>query len=804
MASNGTPRSSTFFSGVAAKFTRHPFLAIAAVSFLAVVINCYPILFCGRSYVSPTSGSAMVYDSWPPLPGMTNTHPVWHHGCDTVAALIWSVPMGFVESRSLLEQGEIPLWNRYSHAGDTLIGQTTSGDPLQWIVILGHGSAGAWDIKFLLAKYIFCAGFGLLIFRLFGNVTLALVFTALAAYSGAFFFIHNHPVFFAFCYAPWVLFSAIGLVDPASKNHLRWGLLWLLANFACFNAGHVEVGVVLIGGLNLAALASGWAAHRNPVTAAKMTGRMAVATLFFLALTAPVWMAFLGALAGAYSAHANVYIHQLPFTSIAGLFDDLFYLSVAPENMVLPPAPGSSLLIITGCVLSWRRWRQARNEPFFWINSLAIVIWTGCVFGAVPAAVLKAVPLLNRVNHLCADFSYLVIIHLTIQCAYGFRSLAGERNLRRTMIDLFWVALVFAAATLLYWSKANHLFVPWNYLLCVGAAALGTPWLYVFLNSRDRAASAAGVAGIVLLALMANFRFGLYSFGNEDRLIIPGPRVTLNAPSPAIEWTRADKTGPFRVTGTGWSFYGDYAAVYGLEDIHSCAPLSNDRFMHLINHFPGIDLERVWIIKVVDPVTAQPLLNLLNVKYVLSTAPMDLSREQGFRIATNSDFHVLENREAWPRAFFTDQAVSVDSNEAFVSYLIENRKKPFIALTPDEIKKLPDTRMIESGNATVIPATHYQLLPNSTSFDVHATSAGMVCLTEGQAKDFIATANGKRKEVLTVNRAFKGIYLDTPGDYHVEFIYRPYGWRMSYALFWAALATIAGWAVFNAVRKKRI
>jgi len=61
----------------------------------------------------------------------------------------WEVPVGFIESRSLLEQHELPLWNRYSHAGDTLIGQAISmlGDPLQWIVILGQGSAGAWDFS---------------------------------------------------------------------------------------------------------------------------------------------------------------------------------------------------------------------------------------------------------------------------------------------------------------------------------------------------------------------------------------------------------------------------------------------------------------------------------------------------------------------------------------------------------------------------------------------------------------------------------------------------------------------------------
>jgi hypothetical protein len=46
------------------------------------------------------------------------------------------------------------------------------------------------------------------------------------------------------------------------------------------------------------------------------------------------------------------------------------------------------------------------------------------------------------------------------------------------------------------------------------------------------------------------------------------------------------------------------------------------------------------------------------------------------------------------------------------------------------------------------------------------------------------TANNEPKGVLTVNRAFKGVYLDKPGNYHIEFIYRPRHWRLACCLFW--------------------
>lgn len=744
----------------------------------------------------------MVYDGWPPLPGMGPTRQVSQHGSDTTAMMMWGVPAGFIESRSLLEHGELPLWNRYSHAGDTLIGQTVSmlGDPLQLIVIIGRGSAGAWDIKFLAAKFLFCVGFGLLILRLLGNRPLSLIYAVLAAYCGAFFYINNHPVFFVFSYAPWILLSAFGLLDLQSERPVRWELAWLLVNFACFNAGDVEAAVVLIGGLNLAAVADALTRGRKVADWAKVLGRLAAGTLLFLGLTAPVWMSFMAALEGSYSIHSEVQVVQLPLMSLPGVFDDLFYLLLRSDSFAAI-APGTSLLVLAGCILSALNWRQLKGEPFFWVNGGAILLWGGCVFGWVPAPVLAAIPLLNRVGHVYTNFSYLLVIHLTIQCAYGFKCLAREENFRRAMINFLWMGLVFAGMILAYGFGIAHRPIPWGYVLCAGTGAVGAPLLFSFLKSRQRQISVIGWVGIVVLGLVAHFRFGFYSSGADDLLMLPGPRVVLNAPSKAIDKIKADKPDPFRVVGLRWNFFGDYSAVYDLEDIRSCAPLSNGEFINLLRKFPGMNFSRDWVMEVTDPVAAQPLLNLLNVKYLL--APTNVSFQEGldFRLADRSDFGVLENLQVWPRAFFANQVVAITSTEKFIDHLLKNGKQPFIALTREEIEKQPGLQQLETTNqAAISPATNYRLFPNSTEFDIHASSAGMVCLTEGQAKDFTAKANNESKEVLTVNRAFKGIYLEQPGDYHIKFIYRPRHWRLACACFWISAGAVILWVLTSIIR----
>lgn len=791
----------------------HPRLAILLVSLLAVVINNYPILFCGKSYVSPMSSRTLVYNWWPPLPGMDQwpapTADTFHsvHGSDTEAMMWWGVPMGFIESRSLLEHGELPLWNRYGHGGEPLLGQAISmlGDPLQLIVILGRGSAWAWDIKFLTAKWLFCCGFGFLILRLLGSRGLSLIYAALGAYCGAFFYINSHLVFFVFCYAPWVLLSAIEWTDLRSPRRIRWGLVWLAANCACFLAGHVEVAVVLMGGLNLTALIYALTGVADVRDAIRVLGRLVMGAILFLGLTTPVWLPFLVSLQGAFTVHDGINVVQLPITHLPGVFDDVFYLLFRQNDFDSAIAPGGSLLILAGCCFTLTRWRQLRGERFCWINAAAIIGSAGFVFGWVPSSFIAAIPMLNRVGHVYTDFSYLLVLHLTIQSAYGFKCLAKTEQLQELPVDVAFAAGVFAGLVLLYCHGYIHEPIPWAYVACAGAGAIGAPALYVCLNRRQRQIGLVGWAGILLLGFLPIFRFGLYHRGNDRLLMVPDARVVLNTSSPAIAGVQSDQSEPFRVTGWPWAFNGNYSAVYELEDISSCSPLSSADFVNLVRQFPGMELIHGWMLHVVDPDKAQPLLNLLNVKYLFTYPDVQLGGKADFRLVERSDFGVLENPEVWPRAFFTSQIRPLATDADFISEVLTNGRQPFIALTPEVINDHPALRsLVAADRATIFPATHYHLSVNETAFDVHAASAGMVCLTETQAKDFSATANDVPMDILIVNRAFKGIYLDQPGDYHIIFTYRPRHWRLACAVFWLALAGTAGLAWLGAFREKSL
>jgi hypothetical protein len=789
------------FAGFSQWSVKRPVLAIVLVSLIAVAINCYPVVFLGKSYCAPAYGVPMLYERYPTLPGMDRDEPVVAHGSDTAATLIWGVPVSFIQSRALLDHGELPLWNRYSHAGDTLIGQAISmfGDPLQWIVILGRGSSLAFDLKFLVAKFLFCVGFGLLILRLLKSVPMGMLFAALAAYCGAFYYIYNHPAFFVFSYAPWILLSAIEMLDLRSPHFIRWGLVWVVVCFGSFNAGHVELAILLIGGLNLAALTCAVLLNRGMVL--KIITRMAVGTILFLALTSPVWVSFLVTLPGTFTIHEGIQVKQFPFAELLGIFDDVFFRLPAHEGPFSAQAPGTSFLIMVGCIYAFISWQMLKQELFFWVNTAAILLWGGLVFGWIPGAVIAAIPMLNREAHTHTDFSYLLVIHVTIQCAYGFRCLAHEETLRAAGKKLLWTTFVIAAFTLLFFYGAEHAEIPWVYYFPVALGAIAAPALYVILKSSS-SFSLIGAICVGALAFVPNFRFAFYNFGNKYLVMEPGKRVKFDAPSTAIDWIKADKSPPFRVTGAEINLFGDYSAVYGLENISSCAPLSNGELVSLLRATPGILGQMDWVTQLTNVVAAHPVLNLLNVKYIVTPPAVEVQEGLGYRLAHKSDVGVLENLEVWPRAFFCDKIVPVSSTEQFVEYLYAHSKQPFIALTPAEISRQAVLAELGGVSSTFTAATNYALLPNSTAFDIRADSAGIVCLTEGQGRDFFATVNGENKPILTVNRAFKGIYLDGPGNYHIQFTYRPRHWLLTWAMFCGAVGGCLGFAIRELKSKK--
>src|SRR6185312_5156726 len=142
-----------------------PRTSIALMAVVAVGIQCHPVIFMGRSFASPNNGSLMLYGDLPTLPGATEYMYTDTMGSDTGALLFNHIYYPMIQRDALLKHGELPLWNRNSLCGEPLLGQGQSmfGDPFNVLTILADGAAWAWDVRFVLARWLFAAGLGFIV-----------------------------------------------------------------------------------------------------------------------------------------------------------------------------------------------------------------------------------------------------------------------------------------------------------------------------------------------------------------------------------------------------------------------------------------------------------------------------------------------------------------------------------------------------------------------------------------------------------------------------------------------------------------
>lgn len=765
---------------------------LALTALIAALWSCYPVVFCGRSFVSPNNGApnhggnSLLYDTVPTLPGSPSGAIADFHGADTGALMWHDVPNAFVEARALWQHGTWPLWNRFKNAGDPLLAQGISmlGDPLHLLVLCGGGAAWAWDVKFLTAKWLFCFGCGWLVLDLTRHLRLALAFSVAAAFCGLFHFVPNHPGFFVFCYTPWILLTVRRTLAETGRSQLRWGVAWVIANTGCFNAGHVEAAVVCLGGLNLTGLLHAWA--ESPQKRWRLAGVMSLLTLVFAGLNAPVWLPFLSYLPDSFNLHTDVTLEQFPLSQVAGLFDDAFYRAVQPGP--LAEGPGGSLLVLFGMLFAMASYRELRDEMFFFINLATLLVWGGFIFGYIPVALIEHLPLIRRIGHIRADFSYLAVLQTLIASAYAGVALSRLPDARTIWRRWFAAAGgVLLVEGLFFWST-RAVTKPGDflgYIMVVTASALVTLPLYLLVKKARGARRAFGWFALGLLLFLPQARFGLYHFGPERWLLQPGARARLDSPSPAVDWMKRATNEPFRVTGLAWDLYGGYGAVYGLEDIKGVSALMNRYYMELCTHYAGLERDS-YLLEIADAAAAKNLLSMLNVRYLVLNEEDAAPDGLPFKLVAKDDLQVFQNENAWPRAFFINQLSAYRDVADFVLMLERHRDVPWAAIAERDLAAHPALQaLLERPALTAMqPATHYDLGVNETSFEVQTPTRGVALLSEPYLDaGLTAEVNGGKTEVLRLNHTLRGVYLAQPGRYRVSFRYAPPHWLLARALF---------------------
>lgn len=796
----------------------HPSKVVLLAAGASVVLSCYPIVFFGKSFLSPNNHSHtfLLYEEMPTVPGYKAVSTDDEKGSDLGAAMWYSWPTSVVESRALLDHFELPLWNRYDAAGLPLLGQGQSmfGDPLHWLVLLTGGGAGWWDLKYLIAKFLFAGCLGLCVLQLTKHLPAAVILSLSACFIGFFSYRYAHPAFFSICYAPFVLLCWFKLLDvPRGRPVLLWLTLMVIAEWALLTSGTVKEAYVLLLTMNLCGALTLLLSHAVADKAARL-GAAIIVQLLFVIIATPFWLSFLDTLQSSWTLYGAGAVFQLQPSLLIGLFDDIFYRQFNAEELHLDPS--ANFLVLGSVLWFWFGGRDRHSQRRSWGLILVTLLSLMFVFGIVPAALILQIPFLDRVYHIDNTFSCVAIICLIVLAGFGIKAFwddcatTGFKSayLRVLVALAVLLALFLGATEAVQRSKGTvqiggHISKSpffWGYSALLVVALVIAPWIgRVAIRSLPRFRATPGLV-LVLIFFLLHWRHGMHLAMPFDPYVMNPQERTNLVPdsSPALTLIKNQPAEPFRAAGLSYNFFPGYGGAVGVEQIDGPDPLLNRYYKSLMNVagfglFFGGSNASMTEEKLGDNLA---LLNMLNVRYFLGSDSDNPELAPSVKKIASLDLEVYESSQVWPRAFFTDHVTPYASEEDFIRLLREGDGKPFAAISHPELNKQTERLITASAQSDrqIVPASDYVLTTNNTSFRVSAPSAGLVVLTEPYvADDLIVQINGNVAPYFRVNSAFRGIFVPAAGDYQLSFAYWPKHFTISLWLSAFGLAILATW-----------
>ena len=772
-----------------ASLRSRPRLAVCLAALVATSTATYPVLFLGRSLVSPNDGFVrLLYHEVPYAPGSSDRFVEEVRGNDVGATMVQGIPHSLVQ-REALTSGEIPLWNRYHSSGRPLWAQglTFLLDPLHWLTLVVPDPAAGWDLKLVAHRFAFAAGVGVVSLAVTGALLPSVVVAMATPFIGLYAYRFNHPALFALTYSPLILLAWARLVEATARRpKVMAAMLLALSSALVLVASTPKEGVIVLG---CAQIAGALAVLLSPGDWRQRSSRLfysAVAGIACVMLTTPHWLPFLEALRQSSTAYDKAYVDLADRSFAVG-----FFLGPLTPGAV---RPGLHLLALVTMCASLAVPRHLLQHRIVLASAVVAGALIALAFGAVPAPWLARVPFVGNVGHLHDVLLTAALPLLLLVSSSGFAIIMAATAWRGTAIAM----LTAAACALLFVSVAkvsrDDGFEPWAILL-MAPIAVALPTVVHAVRKFPRRAlpvlSATAAVWALLLPGGLHTESGLIAL--DELLLQPRPRIDLLARSAAIEAIHADKGGPVRTVGLDWILHSGSQVFYGLEGIGGPDPLDVPAYRDLLDA-AGIRRRMVWFTEIPfdDVARLSPLLDILNVGYLLARTD---AVPRGFidvPLPGPDRIRLGRRPSAWPRAFFVDGVLThVDAPDLL--RMAAAAGQPFAAIRLADVGAVEATRAMTAPSQQVIPARDYMLTTNSTSFRLTTPAPGVAVLNETYLPDdFRATLNGQPVRYFCVNEVFKAVVIPAAGRWDVRFEYRPRHWTESLAVAALGVALLVG------------
>jgi len=243
-----------------------------------------------------------------------------------------------------------------------------------------------------------------------------------------------------------------------------------------------------------------------------------------------------------------------------------------------------------------------------------------------------------------------------------FHAVAGLAPAMRMRLGICWFASLLVAAVI-DWSRRDTRVPLLIGTLAVAAAMMGLLRTVPFPTDAHRISAILSLLpSIAVLAALLLPRFEIAAALTVVELFVTMsswnpvlPLREMYPKTPIIEALQRLDRGA-RILGTGSQLYPNTGAMFGFEDVRVHDPMANARYVELLVKEVGWDANNYYA-KWND--TDTPLLDALNVKYVITEPAHELPLPRYGLLYSGPDGRIYENRTVKPRFFSSDAQVEI-------------------------------------------------------------------------------------------------------------------------------------------------
>ena len=343
--------------------------------------------------------------------------------------------------------------------------------------------------------------------------------------------------------------------------------------------------------------------------------------------------------------------------------------------------------------------------------------------------------------------------------------------------------------------EARALF-SYQYTNALGSATLlAASGLALWLGARRRTPIVGAAAVALLVGDLFSFGIGFNTVADTRPLgVVPLP----------IQAIRADP-GLFRVVtyGEDDTLPSNTNMLFDLQDVRGYDTIILREYvdyLELIEPQRGIPFSKV--AKLFDERSlASPLLDLLNVKYVLTSKTV---RQPGYTLVYEDDgVRVYRNERALPRAFIVMRALPAADRAAALRLVGDPGFDPRSSVVLEgrgDAAEAPGGAAV-GGASPAIPAEVVEYGVNRVAVRASAPEGGVLVLGDTFFDGWTATVDGVARPLLRANALVRAVEL-APGAHDVVFEYRPLSFRLGALVSFLAavgLALLGGAALWGRV-----